>query len=412
MSSIIDSGNNSQTLQTLWQSKKSEPYEYKIIGNFCNGARSISRVTANQSGAIAAPAGIEVVFPIPKVSYYLQFIVVRSKVITAADESAIITSTSEFGLRLFSRKELRTNGKVFWKSDPYNDQVRNDLDPFSKSQAYSCLSEPLFTNDGAAPVFNAGIGFYVSSPIYAPYFDKTYMYLDSVYLAPMELGCIVETTLSLGLNVALASILPEAYMFFRSVDNESYVLTKKLNFKEGEPTTMLGSSTFTEAIKAIADDAVSTTLDIKCKNVAQTTSFFLVNSGAQVPTKKMAADATHCIYKFDFLFAGQNVITGMPTDVLALDRAYRYDSANILCSNVGALTGLKPYFGPHTLYWSEMADRTYNSHALAYYNGGQPQLIVYHPDLGATYSLICVHDIFGFLTIDSSNGTMEFSTPT
>ncbi len=415
MNSIIDSNNNSQFFQTLWIDKKkiSQPHEYKIIGNFPNGAKSIVKVTANQSGTILLPAGLEIVFPIPKISYYLQFLAIRTLVITAADEATHATIASEFGLRLYSRTELRAHGKVFWKSDTYNNQVYNDLDNFEKSQAYSCLSEPLATNNGAAPVFNAGIGFYVTSPVYAPYFEKSYMNLDTVFLEPMECAVIVESQVGLGLASPLASILPAMYAFYRAVDNDSYVITKQLNFTEGQPTTILASTTYTEAVTLIADDATSTDIYLRCKNVAQSTSFFLTAAGNVLGSKKMFGDPTHCIYKFDMTFSGQAIFSGIPTDMIVLDRAYRYSSSNILCTNVGTLTGLNPVFGPFTLYWSDDSDRTYNSYGLAYYNGGQPILTIYHPDLGANaYSCVVVHSIMGFLTIDSSNGTLELSLPT
>lgn len=404
--SQLNSNNNSQLLQTLWMADKSTPYEYRIIGNFCNGSRIINKVTPVNGSSISTPSGVEVVFQVPRTSYYLQYIFIRSKITTDAAQSTL-TSSDETGLRLFQRTQLRAHGFAIWTSDPYNNQVRNELDNFEKSQVHSVLSQwSTFIDQSPTTVPTAGASsFYVSSPVYCPLFDKTYMYYDTVFQEPLELGCIVDTNTNLGLSGnGITAIAPIAYCFYRAVDNESYVLNKGLNFKEGEPTTILLSTTFTESALSVTTQVTNTTFDIKCKNVAQSTSFFMVANATTVPYKKIYATTAAGIDAFTFTFAGQQIFSTVPTDVLLMDRGARFNSANINCSNLGALVGMTPWKGPHTIYWSEDSDRTFNSHALAYYNGGQPQLTAYHTQPNLPWQLIVVHDVFELFTIDTASG--------
>jgi hypothetical protein len=413
---MLDANNNSQTFQTLWEDPYtiSKPFVYKIIGNFCNGARAISKVQASQPGAITSPHSLEVVFPIQRVAYYLQYLSVYTDVQTGGIETTAITATNNFGVMLYSRKELRTQGKFFWKSSNLSDQANMALLPFSKSQITSAMAQYSPCYKGAETVVPAAGGhFYTTTPILAPYFDKTYMYLDSILIYPMELAVIVETQQNLGLTAALTSITPICYQFFRTVDNEHYIATKKLNFTLGEPTTILASSTYDEPL--VLAGASGQGPIMKCKNVIQSTSFFLVTTSGPGSWKSInpTTVGTKCIWSFDFIFAGQNVFTGIPTDMMCLDRGFRYDSANINCSNTGQMLGMFPLSGPHTIWFSEMADHTYNSFGLAMYNGAFPYYNFYFgTGVDTSYSVAITHNIWGFITIDGSSGTLEYSNPT
>lgn len=412
--SVLDSNNNSQFGQALWQEKISQPYEYKVVSNFCNGAKLMTRMSSNFGGALSTPAGIEIVFEIQRTSYYLENILVRTAVVnTSLTIASSITTTSNFGLLLYQRIELRAHGITLWRTDPYNMQVRTGLMNFQKNQIQTLLANPILSNDGVLWTTSA---FYVDTPIQCSLFDETYMYYDSIFQEQLQLVLVTETNTNL--QVTLSSVFPYAYCWFRAVDNESYKITKALNFKQGTPSTILLSTTFTESLLPVtASPSQPISFFIKCKNVAQTTSFFMVDSTCTTGLKNFQSptiSAIDCIYKYDFYFAGQPIMSSMYTDLLLHDKAMKYESAGLQnVSNAGAITGTNTEMGPHTIYWSARPDRTYNSHFLAYYNGGQPILYLYTGALSTgNFSIVVVHDVYELMTIDTTNGqaTISFMT--
>ena len=414
MNSVLDSNNNSQLLQTLWKREQSTPYEYKIIGNFCNGARTILKVASVTAGAVATPGGLELVFPIPRSSYYLQYILPISSFTLTQSQATKITSTSNFGNMLFSRVRLSSGTSTLWQSDPYNAQVRQKCEPFEIGSANSLSSQPFATFQGAATVAGAIGTALVATPLSCPFFDETYMYYDTIFQEPLELGLLVETNTNLSLtDDGITSITTHVYCFYRAVDYQSYILNKSLNFKQGMPTTILLATSLTEAPQAITNGTTSTPFYLKNKWVSLSTSFFLTDSANLLGRKAVFGSDTKNIWSFDFSFAGSPIFTGINTYVLANDTGFKYNCAKITTSNAGALSVNTPLVGPHTIYWSDDPRRTFNSHALAYYNGGQPILTAYHSNPAATtYSLNVNHEVFQFYTVDSSNGIGQISYAT
>lgn len=412
MDPILNANKDSTLLNTLWQSELSQPYKYKILTNYANGSRTILRVYPLAGSTITTPttSQVEIQFIIPKVML-MQDLIHRVTVTTGAggaEASAVCGASGELGLYLFQSQRLTAHGKTICQTDPYYNQVCAKNDSFSGSSSVSKLSNTYNSTTLAAAALTASSTFDTLCPFYNTFSTKTCMYLDTQYLEPLQLNCIVEGTTSLGLSYAFTSAVFELWVFYRTLDTETLNAVRATNYNPSLLSSWLFSDSYTESLQSVTNGTTSTNVTIRNKFVASSTSFFMINSGVSPAKKAIPSGTAGIINAFSLTASGITMFQNVPILVLEYDTARRFGKSNILCSNVGAMTCLSPAFGPHTIYWGESADDSCNTHAFAYYSAGQPILTLTHTDPGATtFSVVVVHRIFGFLNINPENGTIE-----
>jgi len=54
MDSILNTNADSNLLQTLWQNELSQPFKYKIVGNFCNTSRTYNKISPTFGPTLAS----------------------------------------------------------------------------------------------------------------------------------------------------------------------------------------------------------------------------------------------------------------------------------------------------------------------------------------------------------------------
>jgi hypothetical protein len=413
MDPVLNTNADSNLLVSLWQNELSQPFKYKIIGNFCNTSRTYNRIYPTVGNTITSGIhGMEVVFPINKFMLLQDLVHHITPTVGNGVENAM-NATSEWGLFFYQRQILRVRGKTICQTDPYHTQVRQKSAKFAESSTISKLAQP-YTSGYAAIVPNNN-AFQTFCPFYNTFSEKTCMNLDTKFLEPMELACTIETQANLGLVNALASVSLELWAFYKFLDNESYLALRATNFEPTRAATWLFTDSYLEAISPVSSGMTTATIQLKCKYVVTSTSFFSTFIGFSTagPLKHTVSSGTAgIITSFDFIVSGQYIMSGIPTGILEYDTGRRFEKSAITCSNAGALTASLPGYGPHTLYFSEIADRSFNSGALAMYNAGQPLINLYFVDPGANSNLIVTHETLCLMVIDSSNGVIEVQRST
>lgn len=423
MDAILNSNKDSTLLNTLLQSELSQPYKYKILTNYPNGSRTFTRVypLAGQTATTPTSTQVEIQFVVPKVLLIQDMIHRIVAVVGSGTETGLVCgATGELGLFIFSSQRLTAHGKTICQTDPYYNQVCAKNDNFAASAAVSKLSNGYNPTNLATATLTTGASIECLAPFYNTFSTKTCMYLDSQFLEPLQLNCIVESTQNLNLSTSgpaanpFASVNFELWVFYRTLDTETINAVRATNYNPSLLSSWLFSDSYTESLQAVTNGATSTQVTLRNKFVASSTSFMMINqlasaTAASYPNKRaISAGTAGIITAFSLTASGITMFQNVPITVLEYDTGRRFGKANILCSNVGAMTCLSPAFGPHTIYWGESSDDSCNTHAFAYYSAGQPILTLTHTDPGATtYSIAVVHRIFGFLNINPENGTIE-----
>ena len=414
----LTSNKDSTLLNTLWQSDISNPFKYKILTNFPNGSRTFTRVypLAGSTQTTPTSSQVEIQYQIPKVML-LQDMVHKITITTSAagtEGGNVIKDGGEIGMFIFSSQRLTARGKTICQTDPYHTQVRARLANFSESTGISKLTNAVW-NSNLSTVTGAPASTPLTfmAPFYNTFSEKTCMFLDTQWLEQLQLNCIVESTTNLNCERTIASATFELYCFFRCLDTETITAVRASNFDPARISSWLFTDSYTEATQAITNGNTSTSITLKNKYVASSTSFFPITTYASSTAggafkKALSSGTAGIITSFDFQASGFYIFSGVPVGVLQYDEMRRYGKSNMTCTSSGTLANVGTPFDIKTIYWSELADRSCNSMALAYYSLGQPILTVYHTDPGATtFSLIVTHEVLSFINFDPTNGSIE-----
>lgn len=423
MDAILNSNKDSTLLNTLWQSELSQPYKFKILTNFSNGSRTFTRVypLAGKTASTPTTTQIEIQFIIPKVMLAEDMIHrIVAKVGAGTETGLVCGATGELGLFIFSSQRLTAHGKTICQTDPYYNQVCAKNDSFAGSAVVSKLSNGYNPANLATATLTTGQSIECLAPFYNTFSTKTCMYLDTQYLEPLQLNCIVESTQNLNLSTSAPAANPfesvdfELWVFFRCLDTETLNAVRATNYAPNLLSSWLFSDSYTESLQAIGNGATTIDVTLRNKFVANATSFMLINqlttpTAASYPNKRaISATTSGIITSFNFVASGLTIFPNVPITVLEYDTGRRYGKSNIQCSNAGAMTCLSPAYGPHTIYWGESNDESCNTHAFAYYSAGQPLLTLnFSATSAATFWAVVTHRIFGFLNIDPMNGAVE-----
>lgn len=456
MDPILIADADSYLLKSLSQEQMSYPFNYSLMKNDPISSRTYNYVIPTSNPVQATdPSGQQLTFKINRYML-LQDIVIRTKLTGTATNNNTVPfgASSELGLRLFSQMRLTSNGKLICSSDAAHAQVRQRASESEKALGISALSEPLsLAGSGPAVILTAVANiFYVYTPFFMSFSEASSMYIDTKFVEDLYLELTYSQASDLGTTSApspttLGGATTDLWVFYRFLEQKTYENLRANNFPEGSSSTFLITDQYAESklllpsivIPTIANGIITAipsplaaTMDLRCKKVVTSLSFFLTDD--QNPTGKLRATNTFssgaatapniqvAIGTFTFVFAGQNVLgTNVPIGVLLYDESVRYGKSALICDNTGVVTRAKTDVGPFTQYFGESSSTIYNSSAVSFYNGGQPQLIcnisnIEIANVNATYGtgqwLRALEQFIQFMIVDSSNGHIDIAAST
>ena len=394
MDVILAANSESALLNSLEKVNVTDFYSYRIDVNAPNGSKNIIEVSPSIALTSTFPGKVAT-FKLPRYGI-MERLVLETKVVTSGDASSL--DEKRIASRIFSDISLRTNNNTICSNSPEYIAARLDCLQADKAPTLNMLSNPSSTlNSGTA---------YVYTTFFNPFQESQHMFLDLSFVEQLELQCTVNSYAEMGLTGGLTftEMSTKCFVTYRNLSADVYRAYQAAMWTDptGAPkkVNMLTYNCYNENSKAITDNALSTTVDLKCPHPVYATHFQIVS-----PTSNSGPDFSFS--NFSLLFSGRTLYNSVPTGVLAFDEAH-FGKNSMRCTNLG--TGTPSYIATGgagrigTIFYGEYPDRTFNSHSLSLSNTNAPQLTVTHADAGAIRHLRVCHEYWQICSIDPADG--------
>lgn len=411
MDVIIEASKESVLLSSLSKSLVSD-LSYRIPKNYPLLSVQLLSITGNPSGAITTPAGKEVLFNLPKYGM-LQGLEIETALVSSGTNGTMITGGSsgqhcpDVGLNVFSLLELRSNNRVIASNSDAYLKVRTYADKFGpgvgtiyRAKAFSATDKTTL-----ATVFTTADTVVTYTPFRCAFFEDPRNFLDLNFCEPLQLRCVYNSTNNMGLTAALTSAQSTLWMKYYNMEAQAQADLRARNFSPQRPLTMLTYDTYVET-GTLADDATSTTINLKCNNTVFATHIFLKKNDGSAAAPLLCKDVT-------VKLGGKTHFNVVPTHVMNVEKDH-YGGAGVVelygNSTTGYPTLTTRVIHPITIYWGlEPNERRYNSGAVALNNLNNPQVIISHADPGTTHDYYVVHEYWTLTSINPADGRIDVS---
>lgn len=393
---VIAANQESPFLTSLDSLVQTQAYVYDIPANFPNGSIDVLYVNPN-----VAPTGhsSDVVFELPRTEHFLTDAVIECT-ITLGNNDDSANDQNNYGNRIFSDITFRTHSHAIHSIKPEGMIARSKCLPSEQAYKHNQLTKPSKTmtaNQTDVKIF---------VPIYLPFFERTSSYFPIRFLERAQITARVNTAAGMGVGANIASISCKLWCKFRTLQSEAYSAYLSSNLKPNSLLNMIANDYYVETAVSIGNGDTSATMDWKCPHPVYATHFYIYSG-----TKNLGADKK--ITDVSVRFAGKPLMESVPVKTLQYFNS-RFSRGDIdVNKTTGALStqandASASQMDVYTIYWSELPNRTFNSHCIALSNINQPQLEVTFADPGdANHKLACCHEYFKYVQLNPIDGSVS-----
>lgn len=396
---VIAANQESPFLTSLDSLVQTQAYLYDIQANFPNGSIDVLYVNPN-----VAPTGngSDITFELPRTEHFLTDAVIECT-ITVGTGTETHLDLNSLGNRFFSDITFRTHSHAIHSIKPEGMIARAKALPSEQAYKHNQLTKPSSTLTAGA----TSVKFYV--PIYLPFFERTSSYFPIRFLERAQLTARVNTKAGMGMNSDLGAVSVKLWCKFRTLQSEAYNAYLSSNLKPNSLLNMIANDYYVESNVSITSGASSATMDWKCPHPVYATHFYLYDS-----TKNLGPTTSMKVNTVSVRFAGKPLLEDVPVKTLQYFNS-RFSRGDIDVNNTsGALTTqyndgtTASQNDVYTIYWSELPNRTFNSHCVALSNINQPQLELSFTTLASSNMRVaCVHEYFKYVQLNPVDGQVS-----
>lgn len=400
MTDFVLQANESSTLLRDLNSKPRVDLSYSVKPSYPLISKKFFSIASEST--IGTPAGSTVVFKLPRAGL-LRDLLIQSTVSTAAASTNVLTTP--WGLDLFESIEIRTNNKVIYTQSDAACKAFSQHTNLGKQGAIYRRALPTVPTTGAiaaAANWNT-TGVTVYTPVFAPFFESVYNFIDLNFWEPISLHCKVSTTARMGLYDALSAMTSYLWVWTYTPDAEYYNKLRSKNMSPEYPLNMLCYNTFLEKFTCTSTTQNTMRLNV---NYPVTALYFFV--------KHISTGALFQINSFDFIVAGSKILDAVPW--LVADYASDCSGSTAVVPTWDSGTSTFPMVritDQNRIRWLQFNmdpfDNTYNSGAMSFNNLLTPTLVINTASLG-TASNYEIHVVYKYMTIvsfDATNGSVS-----
>jgi hypothetical protein len=247
----------------------------------------------------------------------------------------------------------------------------------------------------------------VYTPVYFSFFENIESHIDTTFVEPLSLHCVVNTLAGMGTAVALTAGTFRLFVEYYVLDTDAQNTLVSRNFKPTQPLTML-SYNMQEEITAITASATETTVDLKNNNLVYAMHFFI---------RDTATGQLNAISDYSLKVSGRTILDTIPSKLSHWQSARRDQSTGGKITQIAKTDSVAGTvendmtLKPISIYFGMDKSRSWNSGALSFNNVNNPQLTVTHGS-GSTDELVVVYEYFQLCSVNSSNGRIDIGLST
>lgn len=344
------------------------------------------------------PASSELRFKIPR-NGFIADMVIESALTTAGNNTAS-ADDSRLGTRVFSNIQLMSKSNSICTIP----QDATDAYLLTNPNVAKAMNDSYISQSGTWS--NSAVTVY--TPVYLPFFEKKYMWLDAQKVEAMDLVCTVASQTDMGIAAALTAGTFKLYIKYVNLDNATHEALTAKNYPLESPLVMKSWDMYREVPVSVTNGDTSEVINLRCPNLVFRTFIMLkhISSGA-------VAGLYHPITSVSFEFAGQPLYTQVPSKVM---RHLNNHSSNVSTANttVAADSAVTSYLTDDNIYvieWGcEPENNSVVSGAIGMRNAPGMTLTAYFADPGnSNYELSVVHQYHRLVSVNAANGAITAS---
>lgn len=384
MDPITSSQKNSALLSNLSSVTTSSLFNYSLTKNAPSFSSTVIAVSPNVAPS-ANPVNQSMSFKVPTYGL-ISAITLSSSLTTGADNSG---AQLNLGERIASSISLRSHNKELCNQFDVGVHVAGANMGFEKALSHKNLVNSATSWNATSATF--------FTPVYYPFFDKTGNYIDASFIEGLEVVVDINSLAKMGLTQAITGSDFKLYIEYISLSNEDRETYMSSQFPSNEPLIMYVQDEYVER-KAIADNALTTTLDCKFNGVVSSISCFIQDATTSKGTDTAFSDLS-------FKCSGRSILNAIPVEILqAKDGRMGVTGLNYV-KGTGAIT--KPALRPTNVWFGQSPDNSWNSGAVALGQLSTPQVQITHLDIGATKELVVVYKYMKLLVVSPNTGVID-----